>query len=128
MQRTTLTTEVFYLLAKYAFEDMKYYRLQWKCNKLNVASKKAAERFGFAYEGCWRQEMIEKGYYRDSLYYSMLGKEWEVVKQELEAWLEKGNFDENGKEKRKLKLREVREKLEKERTDEGEKRQQGKSE
>lgn len=55
--------------------------------------------------------MIEKGFYRDSLYFSILGGEWEQIKQELESWLDASNFDETGKEKRKLALREVREKL-----------------
>lgn len=63
---------------------------------------RAAERFGFKYEGCGRQECIEKGYWRDTRYYSIMAEEWGRLREEYEKWLDKGNFDEEGKERRKL--------------------------
>lgn len=103
LQRTRAATEVQYLLAKHAIENLGYRRYQWKCNALNQPSRNAALRLGFTFEGIHRQEMIVKGRNRDTAYFSILDSEWPIVKKALEAWLDSSNFDENGNQKLSLK-------------------------
>lgn len=91
-----------YLLGKLVFEDLGYRRWEWKCNSLNTASKKAAERYGFTYEGTFRQHMIVKGRNRDTAWYAMVDGEWAREKEVLENWLSRENFDEHGKQRRTL--------------------------
>ncbi len=95
LQRTPAATEAMYLMAKYAFETLGYRRYEWKCNNLNMPSKQAALRFGFTFEGIFRQAAIVKGRNRDTAWYSMLHSEWPKHKRRFEAWLEPGNFDTN---------------------------------
>ncbi|PVH76319.1 GNAT family acetyltransferase [Cadophora sp. DSE1049] len=114
LQRTPAATEANYLLMKYAFEELGYQRVEWKCNDWNEPSKRAAVRLGFVYEGTFRKHLVVKGRRRDTAWYSCLDDEWFLegrggVKGGLEGWLEKGNFDESGKQIRKLE--EVREGL-----------------
>ncbi|MDB6069555.1 MAG: GCN5-related N-acetyltransferase [Verrucomicrobiales bacterium] len=87
-QRTRANTEANYLLLKHCFEDLGYRRMEWKCNALNLPSRKAALRLGFTFEGIFRQHMIVKGLNRDTAWFSMLDHEWPEVKRRLEAWLE----------------------------------------
>lgn len=102
LQRTTAATEAMYLLAKLVFEDLGFRRYEWKCNDLNVPSKKAAERLGFVFEGVFRHHMIVKGRNRDTAWYSMLDGDWERVKRGFERWLDPGNFDVEGRQLRGL--------------------------
>lgn len=105
LQRTTAATEAVYLAARHAFQDLGYRRLEWKCNDLNAPSKRAAARFGFRYEGLFRQHMIVKGRNRDTAWFAILRDEWEGergCKQAMEKWLDETNFDENGLQKKKL--------------------------
>jgi len=102
LQRTPLATEAQYLLARYAFEDLGYRRYEWKCDALNAASRRAAERLGFAYEGLFRQHMIIKGRNRDTAWFSMLDSEWPARKQAFERWLAPANFDERGRQRTRL--------------------------
>ncbi len=102
LQRTPLATEVQYLLARYAFEELNYRRYEWKCNALNAPSRRAAERFGFTYEGLFRQHMIVKGRNRDTAWYAMMDHEWPSRKSAFEAWLAPENFDANGQQKQTL--------------------------
>lgn len=102
LQRTTAATETVYLLMKYCFEDLGYSRVEWKCNSHNAPSERAAERLGFVYEGEFRKHMVVKGRRRDTKWYSVIDDEWETVKKGLEGWLDGRNFDENGKQRRKL--------------------------
>ena len=102
LQRTPLATEAQYLIARYAFETLGYRRYEWKCNALNAASRRAAERFGFTYEGLFRQHMIVKGRNRDTAWFSMLDSEWPARKAAFERWLAPENFDSNGKQKASL--------------------------
>lgn len=102
LQRTPLATEAQYLIARYAFETLGYRRYEWKCNALNAASKRAAERFGFTYEGLFRQHMIVKGHSRDTAWFSMLDSEWPARKAAFERWLALENFDNDGRQKIKL--------------------------
>jgi RimJ/RimL family protein N-acetyltransferase len=102
LQRTPLATEAQYLIARYAIETLGYRRYEWKCNALNAASKRAAERFGFTYEGLFRQHMIVKGRSRDTAWFSILDSEWPARKAAFERWLAPENFDRDGRQKAKL--------------------------
>ncbi|MBK8009124.1 MAG: GNAT family N-acetyltransferase [Rhizobiales bacterium] len=102
LQRTPLATEVQYLLARYAFEGLRNRRYEWKCNSLNEPSRRAALRYGFSFEGVFKQHMIVKGRNRDTTWYAMLDHEWPAVKRAFEAWLAPENFDAQGKQKKKL--------------------------
>jgi RimJ/RimL family protein N-acetyltransferase len=99
VQRTPLGTEAQYLLARYVFETLGYRRYEWKCNALNAPSRRAALRYGFAFEGILRQHMIAKGHNRDTAYYSMLEREWPARKAAFERWLAPENFDAAGKQR-----------------------------
>jgi len=96
LQRTPLGTETQYLLARYVFETLGYRRYEWKCNSLNAASRSAALRYGFVYEGTFRQHMIAKGRNRDDAWFSMLDSEWPSRKHSFERWLNPENFDAQG--------------------------------
>jgi RimJ/RimL family protein N-acetyltransferase len=98
LQRTRAATEAIYLLARHIFEDLGYRRFEWKCNALNLPSRRAAERFGFIFEGIFRQSMVVKGRNRDTAWYSMLDAEWPGRKRAFEAWLAPENFDEDGRQ------------------------------
>ena len=92
LQQTTLATEAMYLMARHVFEDLGYRRYEWKCNALNAPSRRAALRFGFTFEGIFRQHMIVKGRNRDTAWFSMLDSEWPVRKANFERWLDPSNF------------------------------------
>jgi RimJ/RimL family protein N-acetyltransferase len=102
LQRTPLATETQYLLARYVFETLGYRRYEWKCDALNAPSRRAALRFGFAFEGILRQHMITKGRSRDTAYFSMLDREWPARKRNFERWLAPENFDAEGRQKQSL--------------------------
>ncbi|HVT56160.1 MAG TPA: GNAT family protein [Xanthobacteraceae bacterium] len=102
LQRTPLATEVQYLLARYVFEILGYRRYEWKCDALNARSRRAAERFGFTFEGIFKQHMIVKGRNRDTAWFAMLDSEWPRVKAAFERWLDPGNFGEDGHQRRSL--------------------------
>ncbi|HYF06973.1 MAG TPA: GNAT family protein, partial [Acetobacteraceae bacterium] len=102
LQRTPLGTEAQYLLMRYAIETLGYRRYEWKCDALNAPSRRAAERFGFVYEGTFRQHMIIKGRNRDTAWFSITDKEWPRVRRAFEAWLDPSNFDGAGRQKRSL--------------------------
>ena len=96
LQRTRGATEAMYLLARRVFEDLGYRRYEWKCNALNAASRAAAVRLGFTFEGVFRQHMIVKGRNRDTAWFSMLDSEWPLRRREFERWLAPENFDAAG--------------------------------
>jgi RimJ/RimL family protein N-acetyltransferase/GNAT superfamily N-acetyltransferase len=102
MQQTPLATEVQYLLANYVFETLGYRRYEWKCNALNYPSRRAAERFGFTFEGIFRAHMIIKGRNRDTAWFSMLDDEWPQRKVSFEHWLAPDNFDAEGRQRTSL--------------------------
>ncbi len=95
-------TEALYLFARHAFEDLGYRRFEWKCNNLNEPSKAAAKRFGFSYEGLFRQHMWVKGANRDTAWFSMLDGEWPALKRRYDRWLDPANFDAAGRQKARL--------------------------
>lgn len=102
MQKTPGGTECMYLIARYVFDDLGYRRFEWKANDLNAPSRRAAERLGFTFESIFRQHLIVKGRNRDTAWFSMLDKEWPLIKQGFERWLADDNFDESGKQRSRL--------------------------
>jgi RimJ/RimL family protein N-acetyltransferase len=102
LQRTTAATEAIYLLARQAFDDLGYRRLEWKCNALNAASRRAAERFGFSFEGVFRNHMVVKGRNRDTAWYAITDADWPAIQSGYEAWLAPDNFGPDGRQKRSL--------------------------
>jgi RimJ/RimL family protein N-acetyltransferase len=102
--RTRVATEALFLHASYVFDDLGYRRFEWKCNALNQPSRNAAIRFGFRYEGTFRQHMIVKGQNRDTAWFAMLDGDWPRLKKGYQRWLDPANFDANGGQKTKLKF------------------------
>ena len=102
LQRTRQATEAIYLLARHAFDHLGYRRLEWKCDSLNGPSRRAAERFGFIFEGIFRQHMVVKGRNRDTAWFSITDGEWPARRAAFEAWLSPKNFDTGGKQRRSL--------------------------
>ena len=99
LQRTPAATEAVYLLAREAFDGLGNRRLEWKCNAANARSRRAAERFGFTFEGVFRQHMIVKGANRDTAWFSIVDGEWPAVRAAFEAWLAPSNFDADGRQR-----------------------------
>ncbi|KAI1188448.1 putative acetyltransferase, GNAT family [Nemania serpens] len=99
---TTAGTEVMFLMARHAFETLGYRRYEWKCDALNAASFKAALRFGFQFEGTFRKHMIVKGRNRDTAWFSMVDNDWPQAQLALQQWLDPSNFDESGRQRKRL--------------------------
>lgn len=108
--RSRVATEAFYLHARYVFDTLGYRRFEWKCNDRNAPSKRAATRFGFTFEGVFRQHMWVKGASRDSAWYSIIDREWPAIRTEFERWLAPGNFDAAGRQRSRLEAAESQEK------------------
>ena len=104
LQNTTEGTETMYLMMKNAFEVLGNRRYEWKCNNLNSASKYAAERLGFKFEGIFRQMFIFKGRNRDTAWYSIIDKEWPNYKKKYLFYLKKSNFTKTNRQRKKLKI------------------------
>jgi RimJ/RimL family protein N-acetyltransferase len=102
LQRSRAATEAIYLLARHVFDDLGYRRLEWKCDALNAASIRAARRFGFTYEGTFRQHMVVKGRNRDTAWFALLDREWPAVRGAFERWLAPENFDAAGRQRTAL--------------------------
>ncbi len=102
LRRTTAATEAIYLLAANAFDELGYRRLEWKCDSLNQGSRRAAERFGFSFEGVFRHHMVVKGRNRDTAWFAITEDEWPAVRAGFRAWLEPENLDESGRQRRSL--------------------------
>jgi len=104
ISRTRVATEAQYLFARHVFDDLGYRRYEWKCNALNLPSRRAAERFGFAFEGIFRQHMIIKGENRDTAWFAMLDGDWPRLRAGYEHWLDPANFDADGMQREKLRF------------------------
>lgn len=102
LQRTAAATEAIYLLMRHAFDDLGYRRVEWKCNSLNAASRRAAERFGFAFEGVFRRHMVVKRRNRDTAWYAITDEQWPAIRRGFEAWLTPENMDGEGQQRRSL--------------------------
>jgi RimJ/RimL family protein N-acetyltransferase len=102
LQRTPAGTEAMYLMMRRAFDELGYRRYEWKCDSLNAPSRRAAERYGFTFEGIFRQATVYKGRSRDTAWYSILDHEWPARKSAFERWLAPENFDQQGRQRRPL--------------------------
>lgn len=102
ISRKPAATEAQFLFTKYVFDELGYRRYEWKCHNDNAPSKRAAERFGFKFEGIFRQHMVAKGANRDTAWYSIIDKEWPALKKDYEGWLDPDNFDRDGAQKKRL--------------------------
>ncbi len=100
--QTRVTTEANFLFAQYAFDVLGYRRYEWKCDALNAPSRRAAERFGFTYEGHFRRAAINKGRTRDTIWFSIIDEEWPGLAAAYRQWLEPANFDAAGRQKTRL--------------------------
>ena len=98
LQQTAAATEAISLMIRWAFEAG-YRRVEWKCNALNDPSRRAALRYGFSYEGTFRQHMITKGRNRDSAWYAILDGDWPDLARAHAEWLDPSNFDEKGRQR-----------------------------
>ena len=105
--RTQVTTEALYLFAQYVFDTLGYRRFEWKCNDLNEPSRRAAERFGFTFEGIFRQHMVAKGANRNTAWFAMTDGDWSLAKKGYQAWLVPENFLDDGRQKAGLTIRTV---------------------
>lgn len=101
LQRTRAATEAMFLMMRWAF-DAGYRRYEWKCNALNRASRRAAQRYGMSFEGIHRQAGVVKGRNRDTAWFSALDSEWPGIRAAFETWLDPANFDGEGRQRRSL--------------------------
>jgi len=102
LQRTRAASEAMFLMMSRVFDDLGYRRYEWKCDSLNAPSCAAAGRFGFRYEGLFRQAAMYKGRNRDTAWYAMTDKDWPAIKAGFQAWLSPDNFDEQGRQRQRL--------------------------
>jgi RimJ/RimL family protein N-acetyltransferase len=102
LQRTRAATEALFLLLAHAMDDLRYRRMQWRCNALNLKSRNAARRLGFRFEGVFYNHQIVKGRNRDTAWYSILDDEWPEIRALIRGWLADDNFDDVLKPRRSL--------------------------
>ena len=102
MQRSAAATEAMYLMMKRTFDELGYRRYEWKCDHNNLRSRAAAERYGFTFEGIFRQAIVYKGRSRDTAWFSIIDREWPPIREGFERWLDRSNFDNQGNQKQKL--------------------------
>lgn len=102
LQKTRAATEAMYLMMYRIFEELGYRRYEWKCNSLNLASRQAASRLGFKFEGVFRQHCVFKGRNRDTAWFSIIDGEWPGLKNKFKKWLSLCNFDLSGRQILKL--------------------------
>jgi len=102
LQRTTGGTEAFFLLADYLLGTLAYRRLEWRCNTTNIASQRAAERFGLVREGTLRQTLFVKGRNCDTALYALIDQDWPGLRARFAAWLAPDNFGTDGEQRTPL--------------------------
>jgi RimJ/RimL family protein N-acetyltransferase len=100
--RTPVATEALFLSARHAFDELGYRRFEWKCNARNAPSIRAARRFGFSYEGTFRQHMVVKGLNRDTAWFAITDGAWPALRAAFEGWLAPTNFDPQGRQRARL--------------------------
>jgi RimJ/RimL family protein N-acetyltransferase len=98
LQKKPAATEAMYLMMRRVFDELGYRRYEWKCDSLNAASRAAALRLGFRYEGLFRQATVYKGRSRDTAWFSIVDSEWPALRTAFEHWLDPGNFDAAGRQ------------------------------
>jgi RimJ/RimL family protein N-acetyltransferase len=101
LQHSRAATEAMHLMMAHAF-GLGYRRYEWKCNALNLGSRRAAQRLGFSYEGVFRQAAVVKGRNRDTAWFAVIDAEWPRLNGAFEAWLDPSNFDDRGAQKVRL--------------------------
>lgn len=101
LQRTPAATEAMYLMMREAFA-LGYRRYEWKCNALNMPSRRAAQRLGFSWEGIFRQHYVVKGRNRDTAWLGMTDTDWTQISAAIDAWLAPENFDGAGLQRQSL--------------------------
>lgn len=101
LQNTPAATESMFLMMQRVF-DLGYRRYEWKCDALNAASCRAAERLGFTFEGVFRQATVYKGRNRDTAWYAVIDRDWPRLRDAFEQWLAPGNFDAEGRQRARL--------------------------
>lgn len=101
LQRSRAATEAMYLMMQRVF-GLGYRRYEWKCDALNAASRTAAQRLGFSFEGVFRQAVVYKGRNRDTAWYAAIDNEWPELEQAFQRWLDPGNFDGEGRQRARL--------------------------
>jgi hypothetical protein len=67
-----------------------------------MASRRAAQRLGFSYEGIFRQAAVIKGRNRDTAWFSVIDSEWTALREAFGAWLAPSNFDARGRQREHL--------------------------
>jgi RimJ/RimL family protein N-acetyltransferase len=101
LQHSRAATEAMFLMMKWAFEAG-YRRYEWKCDALNLPSRRAAQRLGLSFEGIFRQAAVVKGRNRDTAWFAAIDTEWPALKEAFAAWLSPSNFDAAGRQKERL--------------------------
>jgi RimJ/RimL family protein N-acetyltransferase len=102
LQRTTASTESMYLMMRHVFDDLGYRRYEWKCDSLNEPSRRAAARYGFSFEGTFRNAVVYKGRNRDTDWFSVTDEDWQRLRPAYEEWLAPANFDADGTQRESL--------------------------
>jgi len=102
IQRSRISTEAMYLMMKRVFDELGYRRYEWKCDALNQPSRNAAHRYGFQFEGIFRQATMYKNRNRDTAWFAIIDKDWPKQQAVFEHWLKPENFDKDGLQIKKL--------------------------
>jgi RimJ/RimL family protein N-acetyltransferase len=102
LQRSPIATEAMFLFMRRVFDELGYRRYEWKCDHLNARSRAAALRYGFAFEGIFRQAVMYKGRSRDTAWFSIIDSEWPALRAAYEQWLEPANFADDGTQRVRL--------------------------
>jgi RimJ/RimL family protein N-acetyltransferase len=102
LKQTRTATESMWLMMRRAFDELGYRRYEWKCDSLNAPSRAAAQRYGFTFEGIFRNAIVYKGRSRDTAWFSITAEDWPPIRAAFQAWLDPANFDEQGRQRRRL--------------------------
>lgn len=101
LQRSTAATEAIVLMMGWAF-DQGYRRFEWKCDALNRASRRAAQRLGLSFEGVFRNAVVVKGRNRDTAWFAAIDTEWPALREAYRVWLDPSNFESSGQQIERL--------------------------
>lgn len=101
LQKSACATESMFLMMAEAF-GLGYRRYEWKCDALNRASRAAALRLGFVFEGLFRHATVVKGRNRDTAWYAITDDRWPRIRESFLQWLDAANFDASGNQRRRL--------------------------
>lgn len=102
MQRTPASTEAIFLLLRYVFDELGFRRCEWKCDSLNAPSRAAALRFGFEYEGRFKNAIVTKGRNRDTDWFGITDETWPRIREGFVSWLKDSNFDAQNRQLKRL--------------------------